>query len=56
MQLGSPKGLITAVVEEVSLGYTLLRDADNQEVIVPNSVMAGSIVIRTNALGPRTKF
>lgn len=56
VQLGSPKGLITATVEEVSLGYTLLRDADNQEVIVPNSVMAGSIVIRTGALGRPPKF
>ena len=46
VQLTSPKGLITATAESVSLGYTVLRDADGQEVIVPNSVMVSSIVIR----------
>jgi small-conductance mechanosensitive channel len=44
--LASPKGLITATVENVSLGYTVLRDTDGHEVIVPNSVMVTSIVIR----------
>lgn len=46
IQLTSPKGLITATVEQVSLGYTVLRDAEGSEVIVPNSVMASSVVIR----------
>ncbi len=44
--LASPKGLITATAENVSLGYTVLRDTDGHEVIVPNSVMVTSIVIR----------
>ena len=46
VQLNSPKGLITATGELVSLGYTVLRDAEGHEVIVPNSVMVSSIVIR----------
>ena len=46
VQLNSPKGLIAATVETVSLGYTILRDAEASEIIVPNSVMAGSVVIR----------
>lgn len=46
VQLGSPKGLLTATVEVVALGYTILRDTDMQEVIVPNSVMVNSVVIR----------
>ncbi len=57
VQLNSPKGLITATVERVSLGYTVLRDAESSEVIVPNSVMAGSVVIRirgTNASADST--
>ncbi len=49
VQLASPKGLTTATVEIVSLGYTILRDAENNAVIVPNSVMAGSVVIRLGA-------
>lgn len=46
VQLNSPKGLITARVELVSLGFTVLRDEENHEVIVPNNVMVSSIVIR----------
>ncbi|HXH01970.1 MAG TPA: mechanosensitive ion channel family protein [Candidatus Competibacteraceae bacterium] len=46
VQLDSPKGLVTATVELVSLGYTLLRDAEGHEIIVPNSVMMSSVVIR----------
>jgi small-conductance mechanosensitive channel len=46
VQLTTPRGLTTATVEVVSLGYTVLRDTDEHEVIVPNSVMASSVVIR----------
>ncbi len=46
VQLASPKGLIVATAENVSLGYTVLRDGDGDEVIVPNSVMVTSVVIR----------
>jgi small-conductance mechanosensitive channel len=46
VQLNSPKGLLTAAVERVTLGYTFLRDTEEKEVIVPNSVMASSVVIR----------
>ncbi|MCC7415850.1 MAG: mechanosensitive ion channel [Acidobacteria bacterium] len=48
VQLSSPKGVIAATVEEVSLGFTLLRDDEAQEVIVPNTVMIGTIMIRLN--------
>jgi small-conductance mechanosensitive channel len=46
VQLNSPKGMITATVETVSLGYTILRDEETNQVLVPNSVMVNSIVIR----------
>ena len=46
VQLNSPKGVVTATVEQVSLGYTVLRDEGGSEVIVPNSVMASSVIIR----------
>ena len=35
-----------ATVVDVSLGYTILKDRDGSEVIVPNSIMISSIVIR----------
>ena len=46
IQLNTPKGLVTATVETVSLGYTVLRDTDKNEIVVPNSLMGNSIVIR----------
>lgn len=46
LQLTTPKGLATATVEMVSLGYTILRETDDHEIIVPNSVMMTSVVIR----------
>ena len=46
VQLTTPRGLTAAAVEQVSLGYTLLRATDGGEVIVPNSLMISSVVIR----------
>lgn len=44
--LNSPKGVVTAKVEAISLGFTVLRDELQHEVIVPNSIMMNSTVIR----------
>ena len=49
IQLTTPRGLTTATVQGISLGHTVLRDTDKHEVIVPNSVMASTIVIRVGA-------
>jgi small-conductance mechanosensitive channel len=46
IQLSSPKGVVTATVQVISLGYTVLADGDGNAIIVPNSVMANSVVIR----------
>jgi hypothetical protein len=46
VQLNTPKGLATGTVELISLGYTILRDADQHQILVPNSVMMSSVVIR----------
>jgi small-conductance mechanosensitive channel len=46
IQLNTPKGLATATVEQLSLGHTLLRDSDGNQILVPNSIIASSIVIR----------
>jgi small-conductance mechanosensitive channel len=35
-----------AIVEQLSLGYTLLRDPDGNEILVPNSIMVSNILIR----------
>ncbi len=46
VQLNTPKGVMTARVESLTLGYTFLRDEDENQIIVPNSVMANAVIIR----------
>ncbi len=46
VQLNTPKGLVTATVQVISLGYTILLDADKDQIFVPNSVMMSTIIIR----------
>jgi small-conductance mechanosensitive channel len=46
IQLTRPKGSISAHVELISLGFTMLRDEENHEILVPNSIMMSSTVIR----------
>lgn len=54
VQLTTPKGLTTGTVKSLSLGYTLLHDnKDDQEIIVPNSVMSSNVVILTKARGAK---
>ncbi|HEY4128506.1 MAG TPA: mechanosensitive ion channel domain-containing protein [Gammaproteobacteria bacterium] len=48
VQLTTPKGLTTGTVKSLSLGYTILHDnKDDQEIVVPNSVMSSNVVILT---------
>lgn len=54
VQLTTPKGLTTGTVKSLSLGYTILHDSkDNQEIIVPNSVMSANVVILTRTRGAK---
>jgi small-conductance mechanosensitive channel len=46
VQINTPKGSVIATIESLSLGYTLLRDSEGVEIVVPNSVMANNVVIR----------
>jgi small-conductance mechanosensitive channel len=46
IRLYCPVGTISARVREISLGFSLLVDADGNEVVVPNSVMMNSAIVR----------
>lgn len=46
IRLGTPEGVASATVEVISLGCTVLRDEQKNEVIVPNSILMGSTIIR----------
>ena len=46
VQLMTPRGVLTAQIETLMLGYTLLQDEEGNQIIVPNSVMASVVLIR----------
>jgi len=54
IQVNSPTGLETGVVEDLSLGYTTLQTPDNRRVVVPNGVMSRQVIINLTAIDPRT--
>lgn len=46
IQLAAPAGVTTATVEDISLGFTVLRDDEKHAVVVPNNVLVSSTVVR----------
>jgi small conductance mechanosensitive channel len=48
VQVTTPAGPETGVVERLTLGYTLLRTADDRRIIVPNSAMATQVTVNLN--------
>lgn len=53
LQVMAPTGVETGTVENLTLGYTLLRTDDNRRVVVPNSLMASSTTINLTGDDPR---
>jgi len=53
LQIMAPTGVETGVVENLTLGYTLLRTDDNRRVVVPNSLMASQTAINLTGDDPR---
>jgi small conductance mechanosensitive channel len=48
VQVTTPAGPETGIVERLTLGYTLLRTADDRRIIVPNSAMASQVTVNLN--------
>lgn len=53
LQVNAPTGLETGFVENLTLGYTLLRTDDNRHIVVPNSLMASQTTINLTGNDPR---
>ena len=53
IQITAPTGLETGIVEDVSLGYTVLQTYDNRRVIISNSVISNTVMINLTAVHPR---
>lgn len=47
VQLTIPAGVDTGTIEDLNLGYTVIRTGNNKLVVVPNSVMASQAIIKT---------
>lgn len=45
IQVSSPAGAETGTVENISLGYTILRTADDRRLVIPNNTMASQTSI-----------
>lgn len=49
VQLTVPAGVQTGKIEDLTLGYTVIRTPEHQEIVVPNSVMASQAIIKSAA-------
>ena len=54
VQVSAPTGLETGNIESLNLGYSVLRTLDNRRVIIPNSIMANSVLINLSRTDTRT--
>jgi small-conductance mechanosensitive channel len=48
IQVATPTGTESGIVERLTLGYTMLRTVDDRLVIVPNSLMASQVSLNLN--------
>lgn len=53
IQINAPTGLETGIVEDVTLGYTVLQTFDNRRVIVSNSAISNTVMVNLTAVHPR---
>ncbi|MEK6803298.1 MAG: mechanosensitive ion channel family protein [Nitrospirota bacterium] len=49
VQLSAPTGLETGVIDEMTMGYILVKTVDDRHIVVPNSVAAQQIVVKLRA-------
>jgi small-conductance mechanosensitive channel len=49
VQLAAPTGLETGIIEEMTMGYIVVRTADARSIVVPNSVAANQVVVKLAA-------
>ena len=50
LQLNTPTGVETGIVEDLSLGYTVLRTFDNRRVVLSNGTIANQIMINLSSV------
>ncbi|MXP30185.1 mechanosensitive ion channel [Porphyrobacter algicida] len=53
LQLTTPTGLETGIVEDLSLGYTVLRTFDNRRIVISNGTISNQIMINLSSIDLR---
>ncbi len=53
LQLTTPTGVETGIVEDLSLGYTVLRTFDNRRIVLSNGTIANQIMINLSSVDLR---
>lgn len=54
LQISAPTGVETGTVEDVSLGYTVLKTYDNRRVIISNASISNTTMVNLSAREART--
>jgi small-conductance mechanosensitive channel len=54
LQVVAPTGIETAQVEDLTLGFTILRCADGRRLVYPNSLIANQTLVRLPAASERS--
>lgn len=54
LQINAPTGVETGIVEDVSLGYTVLKTYDNRRVIISNASISSTTMVNLSAREQRT--
>lgn len=47
VEINTPKGVMRGTIDQLTLGYTTLHASAQEQIIVPNSVMASAVLIRS---------
>jgi small-conductance mechanosensitive channel len=47
VEINTPKGVMRGTIAQLTLGYTTLDASTQEQIIVPNSVMASAVLIRS---------
>lgn len=47
VQLTAPAGVETGSIEDLTLGYTVIKTRESHQIVVPNSIMASQAIIKS---------
>jgi len=56
VEINTPKGVMRGTIAQLTLGYTTLDASTQEQIIVPNSVMASAVLIRCVPRSPRASL